>query len=192
MEPQEPVPLSRKHPKRPAAGRPRWLFAYGSLMWRPGFTPAERAGARLAGWHRALCVRSEYYRGTKRRPGAILGLLAGGSCRGFALRLPERGYDRLRAYLWQREIEHDGVYLEMVRWVTLDDGRRVRALVYIADRHHPQFAGKLPPARAATLVRQGRGATGSNLNYLAQTVAGLAELGLRSAALDAVARRVGL
>ena len=39
-----------------------WVFAYGSLIWRPGFRYLERVPARLKGAHRALCVRSHVHR----------------------------------------------------------------------------------------------------------------------------------
>ena len=71
------------------------------------------------------------------------------------------------------------------------DGRTVPALVYLADRTHRQFAGKLSIARSAKLVRQGRGATGSNLDYLKNTLAHLRELKMRDETLEKLARRVG-
>ncbi len=174
-----------------SAARPFWVFAYGSLMWNPGFVTPETNSARLQGWHRALCIYSEHYRGTPNKPGLILGLLPGGSCRGLAHRLPRRGYDAVRRYLWKREIDNDGVYEETIRPIHLADGRVVPALVYLADRRHRQFAGKLALAKAVRLVRQGHGATGSNLDYLRNTVAHLRELGLQDRSLEELAQRAG-
>ena len=166
-----------------------WIFGYGSLMWNPGFKTPETQPARLQGWHRAFCIYSEHYRGTPKKPGLILGLLPGGACRGLAHRLPRDKYDAVRRYLIVREIDNDGVYEETVRPIHLADGRTVPALVYLADRKHRQFAGKLPLARSVRLVRQGKGATGTNLAYVKNTIAHLRDLGLRDAALEELARR---
>jgi len=53
--------------------KPLWVFAYGSLMWNPGFQTPETQPARLHGFHRAFCIYSEHYRGTPQKPGLILG-----------------------------------------------------------------------------------------------------------------------
>jgi len=168
--------------------RPRWVFAYGSLMWNPGFAVCETQPARLHGFHRAFCIYSEHYRGTPEKPGLILGLLAGGSCRGLAHRLPVEDYEAVRRYLWTREIENDGVYVEESRPILLADGRTVQSLVYLADRAHRQFAGKLPSDQALKHVRQGTGATGTNTEYVRNTLAHLRELGLRDKGLEELAR----
>ena len=83
----------------------------------------------------------------------------------------------MRRYLIHREIDNDGVYRETIRPIHLEDGRTVKALVYLADRAHRQFAGKLPLSVAASLVRRGRGATGTNLAYVSNTVAHLQAAG---------------
>ncbi len=172
------------------AAKPYWVFGYGSLMWNPGFATPETRPARLPGWHRAFCIYSEHYRGTPKKPGLILGLLPGGACRGLAHRLPRDKYEDVRRYLIVREIDNDGVYQEVVRPIHLADGRTVPALVYLADRAHRQFAGKLSIAKSARLVRQGHGATGSNIEYLENTLAHLRELRMRDDTLEKLARRV--
>ena len=58
-----------------------WIFAYGSLMWDPGFAYVEAQPATLHGYHRQFCIYSYAYRGTPERPGLVLGLDRGGSCR---------------------------------------------------------------------------------------------------------------
>src|SRR5688500_12422581 len=67
-----------------------WVFGYGSLMWSPGFAYKQKAPGRLHGYHRALCILSTRYRGTRRKPGLVMGLCRGGSCWGMAFRVEAR------------------------------------------------------------------------------------------------------
>ena len=71
----------------PAGGM--WVFAYGSLIWDPGFPVAERAVARLHGWHRSFCMRSIHHRGSAAQPGLVLALdrAQGAWCDGVAFRV---------------------------------------------------------------------------------------------------------
>ena len=120
-----------------------WVFGYGSLLWRTGFSYAEAVPARLDGWHRAPCVLSHVHRGTPERPGVVLGLDQGGSCDGLAFRVPDMGRVKVLDYLRGRE-QVTMVYQERVLPVTLRDGRRVEAVTYTVDRTHAQYAHSLP------------------------------------------------
>ena len=83
----------------PADGKDLWVFAYGSLIWDPGFPFEEARPALLRGYHRAFCLYSTRYRGTPERPGLVLGLDRGGACRGVAFRVPGRHAAEVLRYL---------------------------------------------------------------------------------------------
>ncbi|HLN08663.1 MAG TPA: gamma-glutamylcyclotransferase [Xanthobacteraceae bacterium] len=168
-----------------------WVFAYGSLMWRPGFAFAERVPARLIGAHRALCVLSHVHRGTPERPGLVLGLDRGGTCRGIAYRVVAIDRPTTLAYLRARE-QVTMVYLETVRPVLLlsRPERRVRAVCFVVDRGHAQYAGRLDLATQLHYVRQGHGQSGPNREYVLATVRELEALGCRDTGLHLLAERL--
>jgi cation transport protein ChaC len=168
-----------------------WVFGYGSLIWRPGFDHVERVPARLIGAHRALCVFSHVHRGTPERPGLVLGLDLGGACRGVAYRVTAKQRPQTIAYLRGRE-QVTMVYRETLRAVTLleEPQRRVPALVYMIDRGHHQYAGRLDLATQLHLVRQGHGQSGPNREYVLSTVHALEALGLYDRDLHLLAEKL--
>jgi cation transport protein ChaC len=165
-----------------------WVFAYGSLMWRPDFVHVDMRPARLAGWHRAMCILSCHYRGSKECPGLVLGLDRGGSCAGRAFRVAGGCWAEVRDMLHAREMI-TGVYRPTFLKVRLDDGRRVPAYAFVAERHHPQY-WRGAPDQAAALIRQGMGCAGSSRDYLANTVSHLDQMGLAEGALHRLLRLV--
>jgi glutathione-specific gamma-glutamylcyclotransferase len=169
-----------------------WVFAYGSLMWRPGFAYQEAVRARLHGWHRAYCVYSVHYRGTTERPGLVLGLARGGVCDGVAYRIGPEDAAGVHNYLRERELIY-GVYREKRLAVALSDGSglAVHALAYVADTTHVSFAGMLPLERAARIIRGARGLTGTNLDYLANTIVELQRLGIAENNLERLLHLAG-
>jgi cation transport protein ChaC len=162
-----------------------WVFGYGSLMWKPGFPHVEARPARLHGYHRSLCVRSWVYRGTRERPGLVLGLDRGGSCIGRAFRVTESDKRSAAEYLYQRELVTD-VYLPKLSTVRFDDGREVAMLTFAVDRTHAQYAGGLSVEEAAEIVRHAYGQNGPNVDYILHTVAHLDELGIADSLLHRV------
>lgn len=168
-----------------------WVFGYGSLIWRPGFDHIERVPARMVGLHRSLCVYSFVHRGTPEKPGLVLGLDRGGVCHGIAYRVEARHRAATLAYLRGRE-QITKVYLETVRtaWLAGKPERSVDAVVYVVDRSHPQYAGKLPLERQLHLVRQGHGQAGPGHEYVLETVKSLETLGYRDEELHRLAERL--
>jgi cation transport protein ChaC len=168
-----------------------WVFGYGSLMWQPGFDFAERAPGAVVGAHRALCIYSFHHRGTFERPGLVLGLDQGGACQGVAYRVEHAQRDETLAYLRERE-QITAVYVESTKPVSLLDGsgREIEAVCYMADRKHPQYAGRLPIEKQAELVLAAAGLSGTNIDYVLNTVRHLEEAGVHDALLAALAARL--
>lgn len=163
--------------------REYWVFGYGSLMWRPGFTFVERRRATLRGRRRAFCIYSVHHRGRPERPGLVLGLTTGGSVTGVAFRVHEADWDVTRAYLTERE-QPTETYIEAARPVKLDDGRMVDALVFLSDRSHPGWAGDLELDRQAALIARSAGVSGLNIDYLRDLVSHLREQGARDEVME--------
>jgi cation transport protein ChaC len=166
-----------------------WVFAYGSLMWNPGFSFLERQPARLDGFHRAFCIYSHHYRGTPQRPGLVLGLDAGGGCRGVALRIAPQDRDAVIAYLNERELT-GYAYRPAIVGAEVDGGRHVSAYTFVTDPTHPQYAGDLGLERSAELIMAASGQSGLNRDYLMNTLSQLESLGFRDETLHALLNRV--
>ena len=165
------------------------MFGYGSLMWRPEFDHVERQAATLHGRHRAFCIYSVHHRGVPDRPGLVLGLATGGTARGAAYRVADADWDRVYAYLRERE-QPTETYVEANAMVRLADGRRVRALVFLSDRGHPQWAGRLDLEAQARLIAGARGLSGPNIDYLRDLVEHLREAGAQDEGMERLLRRV--
>jgi cation transport protein ChaC len=167
---------------------PLFVFAYGSLLWRPGFEYLEAERARIHGFHRALRVWSYHHRGTPQQPGLVLGLDAGGSCLGTIYKVAPSAKQSVAEYLWAREMV-TSVYIPRLLPVRLTHGS-VAALAFVLDRRHTQYAGGLDAPGAAAHIRSAQGASGANPEYVRETVAGLQRLGVHDRGLSEVLRHL--
>jgi cation transport protein ChaC len=173
-----------------------WVFAYGSLIWNPLFHYEERRRATLRGFHRRFCLWSTMGRGSPERPGLVLGLDNGGACCGLAYRLPAgkaRGELKL---LWQREMVV-GSYAP--RWARVETApgagdracvEELRALAFVVNHEHPNYAGRLAFESVAQALASARGQLGTSADYLFHTVDALDAHGLKDAHLERLRDRV--
>lgn len=169
-----------------------WVFGYGSLMWRPGFSHIEKVRARLTGYSRRFCVTSVHHRGSAARPGLVLGLDRGGVCDGVSYRVAASEARNVLDYLRARE-QVNGVYREALLPVEIagGGGRSVRAVAYLVERAHPSYAGHLPLKVQARLICGARGLSGVNLDYVINTLRHMSELGIRERELERLMVELG-
>ena len=165
-----------------------WLFAYGSLMWNPGFAAAEHRPARLYGYHRRFCLYSRDYRGTPERPGLVLGLDRGGSCDGIAYRLPPGRMAEALDRVWAREMT--GMVYRMRRVTVRTAASTLAAYACVVRRDSPDYAGRLRLEDTAQLLATAEGSRGSGRDYLANTLHHLERLGIEDRELRRVAARI--
>jgi cation transport protein ChaC len=155
-----------------------WVFAYGSLIWRPACDTEAQAHAHLRGWHRRFCMRITRWRGTQDCPGLMMALERGGSCHGVIQRLPDRDLAAALAALVRRETSVKPM-TNQPRWVsTLVDGRRVPALAFTANRRGAFYAGRLDLDATADVLASACGHWGTCAEYLLNTVVHLEALGI--------------
>ncbi|NDY90073.1 gamma-glutamylcyclotransferase [Ideonella livida] len=165
---------------------PLWVFGYASLIWSPAFKADEARPARVAGWHRALRMRSVLYRGTPSRPGLVCALLRGGCCLGRAYRLDAARAQTELPRLWAREMPM-AVYEP--RWLACQTPQgQVRALGFTLPPDSPYLAPHMDDVALRQVLAQARGERGSTLAYVRATVQCLRDEGIRDRELERLAR----
>lgn len=167
-----------------------WVFGYGSLLWNPGFEPAETRRAVLTGYHRSFCMLSIHHRGTETEPGLVLALDAqeGGQCTGAAFRVNPDEEDTVLEMLRERELV-SSAYFEKVLDLTLDDGTVVPALAYLIKRDHVQYC-QFDLETQAQMIARSVGGRGPNTEYLYNTAAHLDEMKIKDSDMAWLVARV--
>ena len=154
-------------------GGPIWVFAYGSLIWKPAASPVEQRKSHALGWHRSFCLEMREWRGTPEQPGLMMALRRGGTCTGIAQRL--QGCDRHSEMvaLLRREIGGPEGFGSL-RIINLHSkGGPLRALCFYADPDEVANRPELPIQMVASVLASACGHAGSSAEYLFRTVSAL-------------------
>lgn len=150
-----------------------WIFAYGSLLFRPGFDYVSRRRAVVDGYARSFSQASPDHRGTPDRPGRVLTLVerVNASTVGavYAVAAP---YDALLLELDRRE---QAGYQRAQLEVTTDGGS-LSAVTWIAQPGNAYDVGELPLEALAAHVRASAGPSGRNDEYVFRLERALLEL----------------
>lgn len=155
-----------------------WLFAYGSLIWKPEIEHCEEKVALARGWHRSFCVNMNRWRATREQPGLMMAMDRGGQCKGVALRLTDGDRRKQLDKLFRREMTlKPSTYKP--RWLNLatDDGS-LTALAFVVNRKGRAYAGALGEGEVADRLAKTCGHWGSAADYLYNVVKNLEERGI--------------
>lgn len=166
-----------------------WVFGYGSLLWNPGFKPAQTKTAVLHNYTRSFCMLSVHHRGTVADPGLVLALdaLLGARCTGVAFQVKPEEEDTVLAMLRERELISSAYVEQIVRLqvgdVSLD------ALAYVIDPDHAQYC-QFDLETQAKMIARAVGGRGPNPEYLYNTFDHLIEMDIRDADMTWLVDRV--
>src|SRR5262249_47486631 len=169
-----------------------WVFAYGSLIWKPACDFVEQRVGIARGWHRAFCLGwDRWFRGCDERPGLMLSLDRGGQCKGVAYRLPPDAVEANLHKLLRREMRAQTA-AHVPRWLTVHaDGATLRAIAFVINRKGGRYVRGLSLEEIADALAVAAGPVGSMAEYLHSTVHHLEELGIHDSHLWRLQELVG-
>jgi glutathione-specific gamma-glutamylcyclotransferase len=176
---------------------PFWLFAYGSLIWKPEIPSLETLRATAQSWHRAFSMKIISHRGTKEQPGYMMCLDRGGACEGVVLRLPDEDLVAQVEKLLRRELSRKHA-LDAVRWIDVETEKgKMQALTfYAAPDQLEYYQANRDFKEIAHGLARACGHWGSGADYLYNTVSHLEQLGIHDEGLwqlqDLVAAEIRL
>ncbi|MEP6679322.1 MAG: gamma-glutamylcyclotransferase, partial [Betaproteobacteria bacterium] len=138
-------------------GEDAWLFAYGSLIWKPEVQHIEECEGTARGWHRSFCFKVTRFRGTRERPGLMMALDRGGQCVGVMYRLPGVALQVQLDKLFRREFTVKPANT-LPRWITVQTHQGpLRAITFVMNRNARAYVGRLPPEGIADILATASG-----------------------------------
>jgi len=161
-----------------------WVFAFGSLMWNPGFDFHTRTQAVLDNYARQFTIWTMIARGTPENPGLGLCLEAdtGKACKGYAYQLKHQSLRSDFDVLWEREMT-SGVYqpvwlkLQLLNISTGQATKHVKALTFVVNQNHPHYAGAMAVDKMAIIMAKAKGKYGLNVDYLSHMIQEMSSIG---------------
>jgi cation transport regulator ChaC len=177
---------SEVHP----AAVPVWIFGYGSLLFRPGFPHEARLPAYLPGYARRFHQGSPDHRGTPERLGRVVTLVPspGARCGGAVYRVADRDAEEVLRSL---DVREQGGYDRLEVTAELVSGDRVEAVTWVAAPDNAYHLGPAPLSDLVAQIREARGPSGTNLEYVLRLHTILRELGIEDAHVGEIAAALG-
>ena len=168
----------------------RWIFGYGSLVWRPGFDAVDARVARLDGFARRFWQGSPDHRGVPEAPGRVVTLVRDPHAHtiGMAYRVSDPVWNQVVENL---DVREQGGYVRTDIEVTLlHGGSGVTAVTYVGEPGNPHWLGPAPIEAMVEHIRHAVGPSGRNDDYVLRLDAWLREVGAEDAHVRELAVRL--
>ena len=166
-----------------------WVFGYGSLIWNPALYFTEKKRGTVHGYHRRFCLWSTIGRGSPSRPGLMLGLERGGSCKGIFYKIDRREIRTELDIVFRRELITAAYRPTWVSARVLGKSP-FKAIAFVINRAHNRYAGMLDDETVIQTIADAKGTLGTCSDYLYETVLQLENLGMPDRRLASIARHV--
>jgi len=162
-----------------------WLFGYGSLIYKADFNFIERRPASIRHWVRRFWQGSHDHRGTPDAPGRVVTLIpqTDAVCVGMAYLITPETFAHL-------DVREKNGYLRFVTELSLDDGRQIEGLVYIATEENAAFLGPASARDIAEHIARSVGPSGTNRDYLLRLAESLRQMGADDAHVFEIEREL--
>lgn len=166
-------------------GEDIYIFAYGSLLWNPTVDYEDEFLAKVYGFHRSFCMKTNLGRGSFKNPGLMLGLDKGGSCQGSAFKLRNSEAIKNIDILFRREMV-TGAYKPKLLKTILVNGRKVLSLAFTVDKKHKNYFQDKEIQTKAKMISNAHGFLGSCEEYFQNTLESLLELNIVDSEMTAI------
>lgn len=139
------------------------IFAYGSLIWNPGFDYTHKEMGVLRGYKRDFNVIDYKHRGDRDNHGLVLNLSKGGHCVGVLYSVLDEHKMSTISYLKERERASSDDYYDLIDIsVETQDGIQ-KAKTFMFTVESMIFNGT--PEEKMGIIKSAKGASGNNSCY---------------------------
>jgi len=170
-------------------GEDLYIFAYGSLLWNPTVDYEEQFLAKVYGYHRSFCMKTNLGRGSFKNPGLMLGLDKGGSCRGSAFKLKKTDAIKNIDILFKREMV-TRTYRPKLLKTKLENKKNVLSLAFTVDKQHKNYFSQKNTTIKANMISKANGFLGTCQEYFDNTLESLEELNINDLEMRAISRKL--